>query len=105
MGYKHEVIFKSDGKTLIMDEKSDMKIIDIKGIEASSYKINTTKSNQDGANISSKKIEARDITITGDIEKNNKEDENRDSLLRFFNPKSSGEMIITRNKVSRRIRI
>ncbi len=103
MDYKHELIFKSNKKELQMNDKTDIKIIDIQGIEASSYTINTASSEQDGATVTSVKIEPREITISGDIEKNDKELENRDYLVRFFNPKQEGEMIITRNDISRKI--
>lgn len=103
MNYKHNLIFKSNKKELEMNDKTDIKVIDIQGIEASSYTINTAQSEQDGATITSIKIEAREITITGDIEKNDKELTNREELIRFFNPKQEGEMIITRNNISRKI--
>ncbi len=101
--HNQELIFKSDEKELKMDKKSDFKNIDILGIEASSYTINTSASEQDGANVTSKKIEPREITITGDIKKNKNELENRDFLIRFFNPKAKGIMYITRNNVKRKI--
>lgn len=104
MDYKHDLIFKSNKKELQMNDKTDFNVIDIQGIEASSYTINTNNSEQDGATVTSVKIEPREITITGDIEKNEKELENRDYLIRFFNPKQEGEMIITRNDISRKIR-
>jgi len=104
MAYRYEVTFvRNDKKILDMNEKTDIKIIDMQGIEASSYTINTTASEQDGAEVTSVKIEPREISITGDIEKNIKEDENRDFLLRFFNPKQKGIMYITRNNISRKI--
>lgn len=103
MDYKHELIFKSNKKELQMNDKTDIKVIDLQGIEASSYTINTASSEQDGATVTSVKIEAREITITGDIEKNDKELNNRDYLIRFFNPKQEGELYITRNNISRKI--
>ena len=103
MDYKHELTFKSNKKELQIDSKTDIKVIDIQGIEASSYTINTTNSEQDGATVTSVKIEPREITITGDIEKNSKELKNRDYLIRFFNPKQEGEMFITRNNIARKI--
>lgn len=103
MDYKHDLLFKSNKKELQMNSKTDIKVIDIQGIEASSYTINTTNSEQDGATVTSVKIEPREITITGDIEKNEKELANRDYLIRFFNPKQEGEMFITRNNNSRKI--
>lgn len=103
MDYKHNLVFKSNKKELTMNSKSDIHLIDIKGIEASSYTINTANSEQDGAIPTSLKVEPREITITGDIEKNDKESENRDYLIRFFNPRAEGEMFITRNNISRKI--
>ncbi len=84
MNYKHNLIFKSNKKELEMNDKTDIKVIDIQGIEASSYTINTAQSEQDGSTVTSVKIEAREITITGDIEKNESELVNREKLIRFF---------------------
>lgn len=103
MDYKQNLVFKSNKKELTMNSKLDIKVIDIQGIEASSYTINTTASEQDGASVTSVKVEPREITITGDIEKNENELANRDYLIRFFNPKQTGEMYITRNSVNRKI--
>ena len=103
MDYKFNAIFKSDNNEIEMNKNADIKIIDIEGIEASSYTINTISSEQDGAIVTSTKIEPREITITGDIEKNKNETANRDKLIRFFNPKVTGELYITRNNVERKI--
>ena len=69
MDYKFNAIFKSDNNEIEMNKNADIKIIDIEGIEASSYTINTINSEQDGAIVTSEKVEPREITITGDIEK------------------------------------
>ena len=103
MDYKFNAIFKSNNNEIEMNKNTDIKIIDIEGIEASSYTINTISSEQDGAIVTSTKIEPREITITGDIEKNKNETVNRDKLIRFFNPKTTGEFYITRNNVERKI--
>lgn len=103
MDYKFNAIFKSNNNEIEMNKNTDIKIIDIKGIEASSYTINTISSEQDGAIVTSTKIEPREITITGDIEKNKNETANRDKLIRFFNPKVTGELYITRNNIERKI--
>lgn len=103
MDYKHNIKFTSNKKELEINEKTDIHVIDIQGIESSSYTINKVNSEQDGATPTSIRIEPREITITGDIEKNNKEAENRDYLIRFFNPKQDGTMYITRNNISRKI--
>ena len=103
MDYKFNATFKSNNNEIEMNKNTDIKIIDIEGIEASSYTINTISSEQDGAIVTSTKIEPREITITGDIEKNKSETANRDKLIRFFNPKVTGELYITRNNVERKI--
>ena len=103
MDYKQNLIFKSNKKELTMNSKIDIHVIDIQGIEASSYTINTTSSEQDGASVTSVKVEPREIIVTGDIEKNEEELLNRDYLIRFFNPKQDGEMYITRNNIERKI--
>ena len=103
MDYKFNAIFKSDNNEIEMNKNVDIKIIDIEGIEASSYTINTISSEQDGAIVTSTKIEPREITITGDIEKDKNETANRDKLIRFFNPRAIGEFYINRNNIERKI--
>lgn len=103
MDYKFNAIFESNNNRLEMNKNTDMRIIDIEGIEASSYTINTISSEQDGAIVTSEKVEPREITITGDIEKNENETKNREKLIRFFNPKSTGIFYITRNDKERKI--
>ena len=73
MDYKQNLVFKSNKKELTMNSRIDIHVIDILGIEASSYTINKSNSEQDGANVTSVKIEPRQITITCDIEKNENE--------------------------------
>ncbi len=103
MDYKQILIFNSNNKELQMHKNSDFRNIEIQGIEASSYTINTTSSEYDGADITSKKIEPREVTITGDIRKNENELKNRDFLIRFFDPKETGELIIKRNNIERKM--
>ena len=103
MNYKHDLVFKSNQKILEMNENSDFNLIDILGIEASSYTLNTAQSEQDGATTTLVKVEPREITVKGDIEKNSNELVNREFLIRFFNPYMEGEMFITRNNIARKI--
>ena len=103
MDHKQNAIFKSNNKILEINRNTEIKMIDIEGIEASSYTINTISSEQDGAIVTSEKVEPREITITGDIEENKNKLKNRDMLIRFFNPKQTGEMILKRNDVERKI--
>jgi len=104
MDYKQNLIFKSGKKELTMNSEEEIHVIDIAGIEATSYTINTANSEQDGTTVTSVKVEPREITITGDIEKNDNDLVNRDYLIRFFDPKKEGEMYITRNNVKRKIK-
>lgn len=104
MDYKHNLIFKSGKKEITMNSQEEIHVIDIAGIEATSYTINTANSEQDGTTVTSVKVEPREITITGDIEKNDNELKNREKLIRFFDPKKEGEMYITRNNVKRKIK-
>ena len=93
MDYKHNLVFECGKEKLEMNSRADIKLIDIQGIEASSYTINTRASEQDGAEVSSIKVEPREIIITGDIEKNERELINREKLIRFFNPKQGRNII------------
>jgi len=103
MVYKHNLVFECGKEKLEMNSRVDIKLIDIQGIEASSYTINTRASEQDGAEVSSVKVEPREIVIIGDIDKNEREPINRERLIRFFDPKQGGALYITRNNVSRKI--
>lgn len=103
MDYKHDLVFECGKNKLEMNSRADIKLIDIQGIEASSYTINTRASEQDGSAVSSIKVEPREITIIGDIDKNERELINREKLIRFFDPKQSGTLYITRNHISRKI--
>lgn len=95
--------FNCNNKMLTMAKTSDFKVIKIEGLEASAYSIGTINSNQDGAIITHKKINPREIKITGDVKKNENEDINRQLLISFFNPKYDGELRIKRNSVERKI--
>lgn len=93
MDYKHNLVFECGKEKLEMNSRADIKLIDIQGIEASSYTINTRASEQDGVEVSSIKVEPREIIITGDIEKNERELINREKLIRFFDPKQRRNII------------
>lgn len=103
MGYKLELQFNSNNKTLEMAKETDFRIISISGLEGSSYTIHKADSNQDGMVVTGKKIEPREIIIKGDIKKNDNENINRQKIISFFNPKQTGEVIINRNDISRKI--
>ena len=69
MKYKQNLIFKRKNGQLEMNSKVGFKVIDITGIEASSYTINKSNSEKDGAEIMSVKVEPRPINVIGEIEK------------------------------------
>jgi len=103
MASKLELVFSSKNKKIEMNKKSDFRVISIQGIEASQYSISSINGNQDGYIVTHEKIEPREITIVGDIEKNSNEDINRNALISFFNPKLEGELKVTRNDNSKKI--
>jgi len=103
MDYSMSLKFSSNNKTLTMKRSEEFKILTIEGIEGSEYTIYKADSNQDGMVVTGRKIEPREIIITGDIKKNDNEDINRKKLISFFNPKRTGRLVITRNDVSRMI--
>lgn len=98
-----ELIFSSKNKSIEMNKKAEFRVATIDGIEASEYSISRINSNQDGAIITHRKIEPREITITGDIKKNENEDINRQRLISFFNPKFDGVLRIKRNNNVKKI--
>lgn len=103
MDYKHNLLFKTNEGSLEMNSLLDIKVLDISGIEGTHYTIKTTDSQADGQNFNSMKIEPREITILGDIAKNDNETINREKLISFFNPKIQGTMFITRQGINRKI--
>lgn len=103
MDCKLEIQFNCNNKTLEMNKDTDFRIISITGLEGSSYTIHKADSNQDGMVVTGKKIEPREIIISGDIKKNSNETLNREELISFFNPRYTGELTINRNNINRKI--
>ena len=95
--------FICNNKIVKMNESTEIKIMTIEGLEASQYTINKVSGNQDGSSVTSRRIEPREIIITGDIEKNKNEDLNRKKLISFFNPKFDGILKVTRNNDKKKI--
>lgn len=98
-----ELIFSSQDKEILMNKTSEFRIISIDGLESSSYSIKNIDSNTDGADVTYRKIEPREITIVGDVKKNCNEDINRRILINFFNPKVDGILSVTRNDDKKKI--
>ncbi|MEG0873044.1 MAG: phage tail family protein [Clostridia bacterium] len=103
MDYKMILNFNSNNNNLEMSRDSCFKILSIDGLESSTYTINKINSSQDGMTITSKKIEPREITICGEINKDKNENINRYKLIKFFNPKCSGELKVNRNGMEKKI--
>lgn len=103
MTYNLDLLFSSNNSQIKMNKSSDFKVLTISGLEASSYTINKLESNQDGMTVTGKKVEPREIRITGDIAKNEREDINREKIRSFFSPKYTGELVVNRNNVKRKI--
>ncbi len=98
-----ELTFSCRNKTIEMKKSSEFRVISVEGLESSEYTINTVNNNQDGAIVTYRKIEPREITIIGDIKKNDNEDINRKLLISFFTPKVDGVLKVKRNAVERKI--
>lgn len=98
-----ELSFSCKNRLVEMGRYSEFRVISISGLEASEYTINSINSNQDGAIVTHRKIEPREIVIVGDVKKNVNEDLNRQMLISFFNPKFDGELRVNRNGNEKKI--
>lgn len=98
-----ELTFSSRNKSIQMNKKSEFRVNSITGLEASEYSIGTINNNQDGAVVTHRKLNPREITIVGDVKKNSNEDINRQTLISFFNPKFDGELKVRRNNDEKKI--
>ena len=82
---------------LNMGTGTDFKIRAYEGFEASDYQIGYKQNAQiDSATITSKKVEPREITIEAECT-----DTLKDKVLRFFNPKMTGKLIVELNNNKR----
>ena len=82
---------------LSMGTGTDFKIRAYEGFEASDYQIGYKQNAQiDSATITSKKVEPREITIEAECT-----DTSKDKVLRFFNPKMTGKLIVELNNNKR----
>lgn len=98
-----ELILTSKNKTIEMKKNAEFRVLTIAGLESSEYNISSINSNQDGSIITHRKIEPREITITGDVKKNENEELNRKKLISFFNPKIDGVLRVNRNGAEKKI--
>ena len=104
MANKIKFVLKQGKESLELGSGSDFGILDYSGIEASDYTLSLEDNAQlDGATIAGKKVEPRPITIKAEYRKTDKEDKIRQKIIRFFNPKKSGELTVTFGNITRKI--
>lgn len=99
---KMNLIFKSNGKELDLSRKG-FKLYAIDGIDAATFEINYfSNSFHDGGTVYNKRIPSRDIHIEFDYVLGNDLDI-RQELIRFFNPKHKGTLIVEYGTLKRKI--
>lgn len=93
-----------NGNVLAMGLGEDIDIISVTGLESSELTV-TTSDNAliDGATVDGKKIAPRPIHIEARFRSNANNKENRAQIIKFFNPKYTGKMLITSMGVPRNI--
>lgn len=104
MANQIRVVLSCNGRTLTFGKDSDIDITKITGLESSDIEISKSDNALvDGETVDGLKIKGRPIHIEASFRdlKNNKE--NRQNLIKFFNPKYSGKALIEYMGVSRNI--
>lgn len=93
-----------NGRKLFMGQGQEMGITAVSGLESSEIEVSTSDNALiDGANVDGKKIKPRHIHIEASFRSNRNNKENRESVIKFFNPKYTGKALITCMGVSRNI--
>ena len=104
MANQIRVVLSCNGRTLTFGKDSDIDITKITGLESSDIEISKSDNALvDGETVDGIKIKGRPIHIEASFRdlKNNKE--NRQRLIKFFNPKYTGKALIEYMGVSRNI--
>ena len=104
MANQIRVVLSCNGRTLTFGKDSDIDITKITGLESSDIEISKSDNALvDGETVDGLKIKGRPIHIEASFRdlKNNKE--NRQNLIKFFNPKYAGKALIEYMGVSRNI--
>lgn len=104
MANQIRVVLSCNGRTLTFGKDSDIDITKITGLESSDIEISKSDNALvDGETVDGIKIKGRPIHIEASFRdlKNNKE--NRQKLIKFFNPKYTGKALIEYMGVSRNI--
>ncbi len=99
-----KIELECNGKRLAMGPGEDMDITSVTGLESSSLELSTSDNALiDGASVEGKKIKPRPIHIEASFRDNKNNSINRQKVIKFFNPKYTGNAIITCVGVSRNI--
>ena len=104
MANQIRVVLSCNGRTLIFGKDSDIDITKITGLESSDIEISKSDNALvDGETVDGLKIKGRPIHIEASFRDLNNNKENRQNLIKFFNPKYVGKALIEYMGVSRNI--
>lgn len=93
-----------NGRRLAMGPGEDMDITKVSGLESSNNEISTSDNALvDGESLDGKKIGKRPIHIEAKFRSDRNNPENRQAVIKFFNPKYTGKALITNMGISRNI--
>ena len=99
-----KIVLTRNGRTLTMGPGSDLDITKVSGLESSDISLSTSDNALvDGVTVDGKKIQARPIHIEAAFRDLKNNAENRQKVIKFFNPKYTGKALITNMGVSRNI--
>lgn len=98
------VVLTCNGRTLAMGADQDIDITKITGLESSDLEVSTSDNALvDGETVDGKKIKGRSIHIEAAFRSLANNKENRQMIIKFFNPKYTGKALITLMGISRNI--
>lgn len=94
--YKVKLQFKNGNQTVEMGKGFDLRLLEKPtGLDGFEYEVKTNERNHyDGDDVESKRIGKRPIAVTFECPNVEKASEIRDQLLRFFNPKQTGTLLV-----------
>lgn len=99
-----KITLTCNGRTLTLGRDSDLDITAITGLESSDITLNTTDNALvDGATVDGKKIAPRSVHIEAAFRDIANNKENRAAVIKFFNPKYTGLMLVENMGTSRNI--
>lgn len=92
------------GKTLSLGKDTEIKLVDVEGLESPDYEISVQNNAQfDGGTVTGRRAAPRSILITGECGCSEDTERQRAALIRFFNPASPGQLTVDYCGVVRRI--